>query len=173
MQGVGVGIPFLAAVFKPQGWGRDFTRFIDNYSHLSGVWLNGEDLPCAENRISLHATEKDQHGLPIPNVHVDEHENEAAMRKHFDLQAENILRAAGATDVMHGVPLPASHNMGTCRMTSSPDTGVTDRWGCSHEIPNLFISDGSLFPTSTAENPTLTIVALALRQAQRILSKSA
>jgi choline dehydrogenase-like flavoprotein len=168
MQAVQVGVPFLAAVIKPDGWGRDFTRFIENYAHLSGIWMNGEDLPVAGNRVTLHATEKDAHGLPIPNIHVDEHPNDVAMRGHFYKRAEAVLRAAGATDVMTGKPLPSSHNMGTCRMSRKPDEGVTNPYGQCHEVPNLFVTDGSLFPTSTAENPTETIVALAMRQAEYI-----
>lgn len=168
LQAVQVGVPFLASVIRPDGWGREFTKFVDGYDHLSGIWMNGEDLPRADNRVTLHATEKDGHGLPVANVHVDEHPNDVAMREHFYRQAEKVLRAAGATDVMRGTPLPASHNMGTCRMSVRPDGGVTNGFGRSHEIANLFVTDGSLFPTSTAENPTLTIVALAIRQAEHI-----
>jgi choline dehydrogenase-like flavoprotein len=171
LQAVQVGIPFLTAVIKPDGWGREFTRFVERYDHLSGIWMNGEDMPRAENRITLHATEKDAHGLPIPHVHVDDHANDVAMRKHFLARAEAVLRAAGAVDVMRGSPLPASHNMGTCRMSASPEGGVTNSYGQTHEISNLFVTDGSLFPTATAENPTQTIVALAIRQAAYIVKQ--
>jgi choline dehydrogenase-like flavoprotein len=168
MQAVQVGVPFLTATIVPNGWGSDFTRFVDNYDHLSGIWLNGEDLPRADNRVTLHPTEKDAFGLPVANVHVDEHPNDIAMRSHFFRQAETVLRAAGATEVMAGAVLPSSHNMGTCRMSAAAVDGVTDAFGRAHEVPNLFVCDGSLFPTSTAQNPTLTIVALALRQAALI-----
>jgi choline dehydrogenase-like flavoprotein len=168
MQAVQLGVPFLAGVIQPLGWGPDFARFIENYAHLSGIWMNGEDLPRAGNRITLHPTEKDAHGLPIAHVHVDEHPNDLAMREHFARQAEKVLRAAGAVEVVRGVPLPASHNMGTCRMSARADAGVTDGYGRTHEVPNLYVTDGSLFPTSSSENPTLTIVALALRQADHI-----
>lgn len=168
MQGVQVGVPYLAAVMRPDGWGRDFTRFIERYDHLAGVWQNGEDLPRAGNRITLNAIEKDAFGLPVAHVHVDEHPNDVAMREHFYRQSEALMRAAGAVDVMRGTPVSASHNMGTCRMSAKPGEGVTDPFGRSHEVPNLFVCDGSLFPTATAENPTLTIVALALRQAEHI-----
>lgn len=171
LQAVQVGIPFLASVIKPDGWGREFTRFVEHYDHLAGIWMNGEDMPCANNRVTLHAVEKDSHGLPIPHVHVDDHPNDLAMRQHFYERAEAVLRAAGATDVMRGNPLPASHNMGTCRMSASPDDGVTNPYGRTHEVPNLFVTDGSLFPTSTAENPTQTIVALAIRQAAYIVDQ--
>jgi hypothetical protein len=172
LQAVQVGIPFLTTVIKPDGWGREFTKFIEHYDHLSGIWMNGEDMPCAENRVTLHATEKDSFGVPIPHVHVDDHPNDIAMRRHFYERAEAVLRAAGAVDIMRGTPLPASHNMGTCRMSASPDAGVTNSYGRTHEVPNLYVTDGSLFPTSTSENPTQTIVALAIRQAAYIIEQS-
>jgi choline dehydrogenase-like flavoprotein len=168
LQATQVGVPSLAAVIRPDGWGRDFTRFIEAYDHLAGIWLNGEDLPRSGNRITLDGALEDAHGLPAAHVHVDEHANDRAMRAHFYRQAAAVLGAAGATDVMQGAPLPASHNLGTCRMSRSPEAGVTNAYGQCHEVPNLFVSDGSVFPTSTAENPTLTIVALALRQADYI-----
>jgi choline dehydrogenase-like flavoprotein len=169
MQGVQVGVPYLAAVIRPDGWGRDFTRFIERYDHLAGVWQNGEDLPLAGNRVSLNTALKDRFGLPVAHVHVDEHPNDVAMRDHFYVQSEALMRAAGAVDVMRGTPVSASHNMGTCRMSANPAEGVTDPFGRSHEVPNLFVCDGSLFPTSTSENPTLTIVALAMRMADHIV----
>ncbi|HSN72252.1 MAG TPA: GMC family oxidoreductase, partial [Steroidobacteraceae bacterium] len=123
MQGVSLGLPFLAAVAKPGAWGRDFTRFLEQYSHLSGIWLNGEDMPRAGNAITLHATTRDAHGLPVANVHVDEHPNDLALRAHFYRQARGVLEAAGATDVLEGGSLPASHPMGTCRMSAAPEGG--------------------------------------------------
>ena len=58
--------------------------------------------------------------------------------------------------------------MGVARMSGDPNDGVTNRFGQAHDVPNLFVSDGSLFSTSAAPNPTLTIVALAIRQADHI-----
>ena len=116
----------------------------------------------------MNTSERAAFGLPVAHVHVDEHPNDVAMRDHFFRQADALMRAAGAEDCMRGTPAPASHNMGTCRMSAKPGEGVTDPYGRSHEVPNLFICDGSLFPTSTSENPTLTIVALAMRQADFI-----
>ena len=65
-------------------------------------------------------------------------------------------------------PYPSTHNIGTNRMSDNPRDGVVNRWGQTHDIPNLFVSDGSQFTTGAAENPTLTIVALAIRQADHI-----
>jgi choline dehydrogenase-like flavoprotein len=69
---------------------------------------------------------------------------------------------------VHTRQTPATHNMGTARISASPEQGVVNAYGQSHDIKNLFISDGSQFPTPGSANPTLTIVALALRQAEYI-----
>jgi len=160
-------------VAKPGAWGRDFSRFLERYSHLSGIWLNGEDMPREGNAVSLHPTQKDALGLPVANVHVDEHPNDRALRAHFLRQARAVLEAAGAADVLEGGSLPASHPMGTCRMSRDPAGGVVDSWGRAHDVTNLYIADASLFPTSSAENPTLTIVALAMRQAAHLAERLA
>ena len=166
MEAVSLGLPFLSLLADPVGWGRDYAQLLDNYENMAGILLNGEDLPQEGNQVRLHDTEKDQHGLPVPVVHVNEHENERSMRQHFFRQAEEIFTAVGARDVHRAQPASATHNLGTCRMSASRDKGVVNQWGQTHEIDNLFISDGSQFTTSTCENPTLTIVALAIRQAE-------
>jgi choline dehydrogenase-like flavoprotein len=72
---------------------------------------------------------------------------------------------------MDGAMFPATHNMGVARMGEDPTTSVCNPWGQTHDIDNLFISDGSLFPTSGCANPTLTIISLVLRQADHIESE--
>ena len=74
----------------------------------------------------------------------------------------------GATRTFPTPPYPSTHNLGTNRMSVNPRDGVVNKWGRTHDIDNLFISDGSQFTTGAAENPTLTIVALAIRQADHI-----
>lgn len=68
-------------------------------------------------------------------------------------------------------PYPSTHNLGTCRMSERPEDGVCDRNGRTHEVANLFISDGSQMTTGAAANPTLTIVALAMRQADYLAAE--
>ena len=68
-------------------------------------------------------------------------------------------------------PYPSTHNLGTCRMSAKPSDGVCNKWGQSHDIKNLFVSDGSQFTTGAAANPTLTIVALAIRQAEHMVGE--
>ncbi|MCC2665687.1 MAG: family oxidoreductase, partial [Geminicoccaceae bacterium] len=116
----------------------------------------------------LHPTEKDQYGLPVPVVHFKDHPNDIAMRNHAFKAGGDIYRAAGATRVYERMPFSSTHNMGTCRQSASPQDGVCNGYGQTHDVANLFISDGSQFTTGAAENPTLTIVALAIRQAEYI-----
>jgi choline dehydrogenase-like flavoprotein len=68
-------------------------------------------------------------------------------------------------------PYPSTHNLGTARMSARAEDGVCNRFGQTHEVSNLFISDGSQFTTGAAENPTLTIVTLAIRQADHIAAQ--
>jgi choline dehydrogenase-like flavoprotein len=79
-----------------------------------------------------------------------------------------IYQAIDAKRIVLGPTPPATHNTGTARMSADPRDGVTNAWGQTHEIRNLFVSDGSLLSTPGSANPTLTIVALVLRQAEYI-----
>jgi choline dehydrogenase-like flavoprotein len=161
----GFGLAGLATNLIPGAWGRDYARILEMYDRFAGMWLVGEDLPQQSNGVTLHPTDKDQHGLPVPVVHFSDHPNDFAMRNHAYKTGRAIYESLGATEVFELPPFPSTHNMGTCRQSANPRDGVCNSYGQSHDIPNLFISDGSQFTTSGAENPTLTIVALAIRQA--------
>ena len=173
METLSLGLPFMAAFLDPGAWGRSFTSALDMYDHMAGMWLVGEDMPQEKNAITLHPAEKDQYGLPVPNVHFDDHENDIAMRNHAYTQGAAIYDAVGATRTFPTPPYPSTHNLGTNRMSGNARDGVVNEWGQTHDIANLFVSDGSVFTTGAAENPTLTIVALALRQADHIAGKMA
>jgi choline dehydrogenase-like flavoprotein len=168
LETLSIGLPFMAAFLDPGAWGPQFTEAMDNYVNMAGLWIVGEDMPQASNRVTLHPSEKDQWGLPAPNVHYDDHPNDIAMRNHAYKQARAIYEAVGAKKTYEVPPYPSTHNLGTCRMSAKASDGVCNKWGQSHDIKNLFISDGSQFTTGAAENPTLTIVTLAIRQAEYI-----
>ncbi len=161
-------LPTFPLVGLPYGWGRDFASILENYRNMAGMLINGEDMPRAENRITLNRDVKDAFGLPVANVHVDEHPNDQAMRKHAQTQMSRMYEAVGAKRVVLGPVPPATHNTCSARMSADPREGVANAWGQTHDIKNLFISDGSALPTAGSANPTLTIVALALRQAEYI-----
>lgn len=168
LETISLGLPFAAAFLKPGAWGRNYTHLLDQYANMAGMWIVGEDMPQETNAVTLHPTEKDQWGLPIPNVHYDDHPNDLAMRNYAYKRGAAVYEAVGAVQTVAVPPYPSTHNMGTCRMSESPRDGVCNKWGQTHDLKNLFISDGSQFTTSAGENPTLTIVTLAIRQADHI-----
>jgi len=168
METLSLGVPFMAAFLDPGAWGSKFTSAMDGYANMAGMWLVGEDMPQESNRITLHASEKDPFGLPVPNVHFDDHPNDVAMRTYAYNQGGALYDAVGAKRTINTPPYPSTHNLGTNRMSEKPQDGVVNKHGQTHDIANLFISDGSQFTTGGAENPTLTIVALAIRQAEYI-----
>ncbi|MEM8877734.1 MAG: GMC family oxidoreductase [Pseudomonadota bacterium] len=166
METLALGPAFLAAFIEPGGWGRDFTRMMDAYSNMAGMWIVGEDMPQATNRITLSDTARDQWDLPVANVHFDDHPNDIAMRTYAYEKAEALYEAVGAVGTHRTPPYPSTHNLGTCRMSENAEDGVVNKWGQAHDVPNLFVSDGAVMTTGAAANPTLTIVALAIRQAE-------
>ena len=171
METLSLGLPFMGAFLDPGAWGREFASAMEGYENMAGMWLVGEDMPQESNAITLHESEKDQHGLPVPNVNFDDHANDIAMRNHASRQGAAVYDAVGATRTFPTPPYPSTHNLGTNRMSENPSDGVVNNHGQTHDIKNLFVSDGSVFTTGAAENPTLTIAALALRQADHIASQ--
>jgi len=167
METLSIGVPFMAAFLNPGAWGREFSATMDVYENLAGMWLVGEDMPQEANRITL-SDAVDHTGLPVANVHFDDHPNDVAMRNHAYQQGMALYDSVGATQTYPTPPYPSTHNLGTNRMSADPTQGVVNAFGQSHDIKNLFVSDGSVFTTGAAENPTLTIVTLAIRQAEYI-----
>ena len=168
METLSLGLPFMAAFLNPGGWGRTFTSAMESYPRMAGMWLIGEDMPQETNRITLDPVAKDKHGIPVASVHYDDHPNDLAMRAHAYKQGAAVYEAIGAIETFPTPPYPSTHNMGTNRMSEKSSDGVVNKYGQSHDIKNLFVSDGSQFTSGAACNPTLTIVALAIRQADHI-----
>lgn len=168
LETLALGLPFMAAFLNPGAWGRTFTSAMEEYPRMAGMWIVGEDMPQATNRITLDPAAKDKFDLAVPNVHYDDHPNDIAMRDHAYKQGAAIYDAVGATVTFPTPPYPSTHNLGTNRMSEKPRDGVVDKFGRTHDIKNLYVSDGSQFTTGAACNPTLTIVALAIRQAGQI-----
>lgn len=172
------GFLFLTVPFTPEIvskiilkeiWGERLVEVMQSYDHMAAMLVHGEDLPQQSNRISLHATEKDAHGLPTPVIHYEDHANTRAMKKYAAQRGRAVYEALGAREIFTAEDVfPATHNMGVARMGNHPNSSVCNSWGQTHDIQNLFVSDGSLFPTVGCENPTLTIVALVIRQADYI-----
>src|SRR5690606_27574365 len=114
LETLSLGLPFMAAFLEPGAWGRDFAWAMEQYAHMAGMWIVGEDMPQEQNGVTLHPEEKDQFGLPIPNVHFDDHANDVAMRNHAYKQGRAVYEAVGAKRVYETPPYPSTHNLGTC-----------------------------------------------------------
>ncbi len=168
LETLSLGLPFMAAFLNPGAWGRTFTSALDDYANMAGMWIVGEDMPQETNRITLDPKVKDANGMPVASVHFDDHPNDFAMREHAFQQGTAVYDAVGATRVVRTPPYPSTHNMGTNRMSDNPRDGVVNKHGQTHDVKNLFVSDGSQFTSGAGCNPTLTIVTLAIRQADHI-----
>ncbi len=127
METVSLGVPFMAAFLDPGAWGRDFSSAMDAYDNMAGMWLVGEDMPQERNGVTLHATEKDQFGLPVPNVAFTDHANDLAMRAHAFKQGEALYTSVGAKRTIQTPPYPSTHNMGTNRMSAKAADGVVNK----------------------------------------------
>ncbi len=151
-------------------WGMALREEMAEYIHQAGLKIVGEVEPREENRVEL-ADETDQYGLKIPRVTFSYSENDKKLYEHALRFMRSCLEAAGGRDLWHEEG--TAHLLGTCRMGSDRETSVADPDGRAWDIPNLWICDGSLFPTSGGVNPSLTIQALACRIADRIKALAA
>ena len=147
-------------------WGKPLVDYLEQYNHFAGIGINGECLPYESNFLEL-SEEKDALGIPEARVNFSYGENEEKMSKHGAKLMTAAWEAAGAKDIWTFER--SAHTIGTCRMGADAGTTVVDPFGRAHDVPNLWISDNSTFPSAVAANPALTIMALALRSAREFL----
>jgi choline dehydrogenase-like flavoprotein len=131
----------------------------------------GECLPQERNSVTL-TDEKDQYGLPVPRITYSYCDNDKRLIKHSLAFMRQALGAAGAREIWDETD-DTCHLNGTARMGEDPSTSVVNADGRSWDIPNLWICDGSVFPTVGGVNPSLTIQAIACRTADRIKAMAA
>ena len=128
----------------------------------------GEVPPRAENRVEVDENHRDKYGVPLPKLIMKYGDNEQKMMQEMYDTTEQILRAAKAEIVQFNrgdcdIPGTAIHEHGTCRMGADPKTSALNSFNQMHAVKNLFVVDGSSFPSATEKNPTLTILAIAWR----------
>jgi choline dehydrogenase-like flavoprotein len=156
-------------------WGEPFTRRMkESLGHMIEWHLIPEDLPEESNCVTLDPELKDSDGLPAPKITYKISENTRKMIDFNIARALEAHEAAGAKRTwISGRGNTSGHLMGTARMGDDPATSVVGRYGEAHDVPGLFIVDGSVFVTSSGVNPTATICALAKRTAQHIVRVAA
>jgi choline dehydrogenase-like flavoprotein len=177
--------PILEAKLAP--WGalhKQVMRTSTMREHLWGFCMQGEDLPQSANRVDLDPTVRDVRGFPVARITYRPHRHEIAASEYYGAKLVQVLESMGAawavaatspnpdgSDIagFDGPISQSRHIVGTTRMGTDPQTSVCDPWGRVHAIPNLLIADSSPFPTGSGYGPTLTLVALALRNAHALV----
>ena len=159
---------------KEEFWGERFHRSMkESIGHMLEWAIIPEDLPDERNTVTLDSVLEDSDGLPAPKIVYRTSENTQRMLEYNIARAFEAHEAAGAKKSwVVSRAHPPGHLMGTARMGTDPETSVVDRYGRAHDVPNLYIIDGSVFVTSSAVNPTATICALAKRTASHICEQA-
>jgi choline dehydrogenase-like flavoprotein len=162
-------IAFAKQMIAAMGaWGWGLRRVMMDYNHWATLGVLGEILPWEDNRVQL-AEEKDQHGLPVAKVTFNLHDNDLKLIEFGKQKVMDVMRAAGAEEVVQESRY--AHLVGASRMGRDPASSVVDKFGRTHDIPNLFVCDGSILPTQGSANPGLTIQALAARTADYLIKQ--
>ena len=139
------------------------------------LYAFGETLPYADNRVTLDHNKKDQWGRPVIAVDCEFRENEKTMHEDIKVTGKEIMEAAGFKDidVSGSISFPgnANHEMGTARMGRDPRTSVLNAFNQMHEVPNVFITDGSCMTSGACLNPSITYMALTARACDYAVSE--
>ncbi|PKM82097.1 MAG: GMC family oxidoreductase [Firmicutes bacterium HGW-Firmicutes-14] len=150
-------------------WGKQLKEIMLDFNFYARITLVGEVLPYEHNTITL-GNEKDEYGLPRPVVTFSYGENENRLIAHGVARANEILEAAGGQPAF--VVPDTAHLLGGCRMGDDPADSVVNRFCQTHDIPNLYICDASVFVTSGGCNPTETVMAVAARTADHLIQNA-
>jgi len=148
-------------------WGWGLRRVMMDYNHWAAFGLLTEILPWDDNRVQL-AGETDRHGMRVAQITFSLKENDHKLIEYGKNKTMEVMWAAGAEEVVQEPRY--AHLIGGARMGNDPNTSVVDKFGRTHDIPNLFCCDGSILPTQGAANPGLTIQSLAVRTAEYIIA---
>jgi choline dehydrogenase-like flavoprotein len=147
--------------------GPEFKRFLYDYPFTAAWWAHAEGLPDERNTVTLDPAMKDARDLPVARLSYEWGDNDVRVAAAAREKAVAMMTASGAQRVRVGLNYGA-HAMGTCRMGRDPRNSVTNEFGQTHDIPNLFVCDTSVFVTGAGVNPTLTAMAVARRAAEHI-----
>lgn len=152
----GFGSEFKNSLKAPGPW----SMFMIGYS---------ECLPQYNNHVSLDPSQPDRYGIPQVKIDFSFGKNEDAMVSDMATQAAAIIKATGGTQIeareKRGLPGEAIHEMGTVRMGNNPEESALNQYNQAHDVPNLFVTDGSCMTSSSCVNPSLTYMAITARAA--------
>lgn len=158
---------------KTRSWGSEWKAFvIENIDRTNSAYLQKTTLPYEDNYLDLDPAVKDPLGMPVCRITADYKDNERKLATFIQDKMEQWYKAAGAIAIERapiGSMGPTTHAYGGTRMGDNPETNVVDRFGFSHEVPNLGVLGASVMGTSGARNPTLTAQALAWRTGEHLV----
>ncbi|HET9271864.1 MAG TPA: GMC family oxidoreductase [Vicinamibacterales bacterium] len=167
-----IGAANMSTFGRAPRWGAQWKAFIkENADRGNTAYLQRTTLPYEDNYLDLDPERKDPLGFPVCRITADYKENERRLADFIQDKMIQWYRAAGAIATEKtgvGTMGPSTHAYGGTRMGDNPDTNVVNRWGLSHEVPNLGVLGASVMGTSGARNPTLTAQALAWRTAEYV-----
>jgi choline dehydrogenase-like flavoprotein len=152
-------------------WGDELKSLLAEFPRSMMVSCHGTSLPVETNSVTLDPELKDAWGMPAIRVTYKEHPHDLATSRFLQDRGAEIMEAAGALRITKAPVTPqtfSAHLLGTCRMGDDRRTSVVDRYHRSHDVPNLFMCDGSSLVTSGRGQPTMTIQALAFRAGKHI-----
>jgi choline dehydrogenase-like flavoprotein len=163
--------------FDAPGYGAGYKKAVMQAQTGIGLGGFGETLAKFENFVEIDPSGAvDAFGIPILKIHMKFGDNELAMMKDMAVTAAEMLEAAGAVGVRsfvqpNAVPGWGIHEVGIARMGEDPKTSVLTQFCRTHDIDNLYVMDGSAFVSIACQNPTLTIMALAVRSTDHVLDE--
>jgi len=154
-------------------WGAAYKASLSGmFTHTASFWGHTTSLPQSSNNVSLDPEVRDRWGRPALRTTYMDHPDDLATMQFFYERSVELMEAAGASRVWGGIPSEGQeatqHLLGTCRMGDDPRSSVVDRYHRAHDVPNLFVCDGSSLVTSGRGQPTMTIMALAFRAGDHI-----
>ncbi|MDZ4800262.1 MAG: GMC family oxidoreductase [Bryobacteraceae bacterium] len=156
-----------------EGFGADFKKAVRENGKWTvnlGVW--GECLARPENFVEVNKDQVDAWGIPTLKIHMKWSDNELKLFEDARIQAAEMLEAAGATNVIKtgrpSVPGFCIHEIGTARMGSDPKKSVLNAYNQTHDVKNIFVTDGAAYVSSACQNPTLTMMAITVRACDHI-----
>lgn len=155
-------------------WGTNLHDLVNRRFGHTMVWgIIGEDLPEESNQVLLDPDMTDTDGIPSPKLIYKVSENSNRMLKFHEEKCVEACKAGGAIEVsvVHQMRDTGWHLLGTTVMGTNSKKSVVNEWGQTHDVPNLFVFDGSTFPTSAGLNPTATIMSVALRQSRHLIAE--
>ena len=161
------------------GLKNDYRRF---YGSLAGVGCHGASTAREDNYCEIDPSILDKFGIPVLRFHYKWNQDDINQARHMQETSQAIVKAMGgisliqpaSADTNYGLDKPGKgiHEVGTVRMSDDAKKAPLNKWGQAYDCKNLFVTDGSVFTQQSEKNPTWTILALAMRTAEYLISQS-